>query len=78
MDGENDNQENKPRLCQGLKELKGEKSKTSQFWQIDDENENENSKIKVMYRKKEVYLGINECSFEELKALKERLEKFDS
>ena len=58
------------KITGGLKELKTGKKPSSQFWQIDDCDDSSGSNVKCMYRKKDVYLGVKECSFEELKALK--------
>ena len=56
-------------ITKGLKELKVFERPSMQFWMI-GEVEEESSNQRCMYRKSDVYLGVKECSFEEMKALK--------
>jgi len=51
-----------------LREIKGKA--LNQFWSFDDDKAKENGKQKFMYRKNEIYMGLKEVSFEELRAFK--------
>ena len=42
----------------------------TQFWSVDECNQKEASNVRCMYRKQDVYMGVKECSFEEMKAQK--------
>lgn len=64
-----ENSEKPQNIIKGLKEVKVLDRPTNQFWMIDDTLQ-DTSNQRCMYRKNDVYLGIKEVSFEEMKALK--------